>query len=78
MITTTVSDFIRKKQKSESVQESARKMKEKNVSSLLVVGKDGNPKGLITERDLVRKACINDITLSSEKQRVNVFSSNYY
>jgi CBS domain-containing protein len=27
--------------------------KEKNVSSLLVVGKDGNPKGLITERDLV-------------------------
>jgi CBS domain-containing protein len=50
---------------SESVQESARKMKEKNVSSLLVVGKDGNPKGLITERDLVRKACINDIRLST-------------
>lgn len=29
---------------SESVQESARKMKEKNVSSLLVVHKDGTPK----------------------------------
>jgi predicted transcriptional regulator len=57
MMTTTVSDFMRKKietiGESESVQESARKMKEKNVSSLLVVGKDGNPKGLITERDLV-------------------------
>lgn len=38
---------------SESVQESARKMKEKNVSSLLAVHKDGSPKGLITERDLV-------------------------
>jgi CBS domain-containing protein len=73
MITTTVSDFMRKKietiGESESVQESARKMKEKNVSSLLVVDKDGNPKGLITERDLVRKGCINDIPLSTVKNR---------
>jgi len=73
MMTTTVSDFMRKKietiGESESVQESARKMKEKNVSSLLVVGKDGNPKGLITERDLVRKACINDIRLSTVTNR---------
>ncbi len=72
-MTTTVSDFMRKKietiGESESVQESARKMKEKNVSSLLVVGKDGNPKGLITERDLVRKACINDIRLSTVTNR---------
>jgi CBS domain-containing protein len=69
MTTTTVNDFMRKKietiGESESVQESARKMKEKNVSSLLVVDKDGNPKGLITERDLVRKVCINDIRLST-------------
>jgi CBS domain-containing protein len=73
MMTTTVSDFMRRKietiGESESVQESARKMKEKNVSSLLVVGKDGNPKGLITERDLVRKACINDIRLSTVTNR---------
>jgi CBS domain-containing protein len=73
MMTTTVSDFMRKKietiGESESVQESARKMKEKNVSSLLVVGKDGNPKGLITERDLVRKACINNIRLSTVTNR---------
>lgn len=73
MITTTVSDFMTKKietiGESESVRESARKMKEKNVSSLLVVDKDGNPKGLITERDLVRKACINDIPLSAVTNR---------
>jgi CBS domain-containing protein len=73
MTTTTVSDFMRKKietiGESDSVQESARKMKEKNVSSLLVVDKDGNPKGLITERDLVRKACINDIHLSTVTNR---------
>ena len=42
---------------------------EKNVSSLLIVDKDGNPKGLITERDLVRKACINDIRLSTVTNR---------
>ena len=73
MITTTVTDFMTKKietiRESESVQESAKKMKEKNVSSLLVVDKDGNPKGLITERDLVRKACINDIPLSTVTNR---------
>jgi CBS domain-containing protein len=73
MMTTTVIDFMRRKietiGESESVQESARKMKEKNVSSLLIVDKDGNPKGLITERDLVRKACINDIRLSTVTNR---------
>lgn len=72
-MTTIVSDFMRKKietiTESESPQESARKMKEKNVSSLLVVDKDGNPKGLITERDLVRKACINDVRLSTMTNR---------
>ena len=64
-------------EESDSVQESAKKMKEKNVSSLLVVDKDGNSKGLITERDLVRKTCINDIPLSTVTNRVNVFTSNY-
>jgi CBS domain-containing protein len=72
-MTTTVSDFMRKKietiEESDSVQKSAKKMKEKNVSSLLVVDKNGNPKGLITERDLVRKACINDIPLSTVTNR---------
>ena len=66
-MTTTVSDFMRKK--IETIEESAKKMKEKNVSSLLVVDKNGNSKGLITERDLVRKACINDIPLSTVTNR---------
>ena len=43
-----------------SVQEAAKKMKEKNVSSLVVVDANNRPQGLITERDLVRKVCIND------------------
>ena len=35
-------------------------MKDKNVSSLVVVDANNRPQGLITERDLVRKVCIND------------------
>ena len=31
----------------------------KNVSSLLVLDRDGKPTGLVTERDLVRKVCVN-------------------
>jgi len=64
-MTITVSDFMRKKletiEASASVQEAAKKMKDKNVSSLVVVDVDGKPQGLVTERDLVRKVCINDV-----------------
>lgn len=49
---------------SASVQEAANKMKEKNVSSLVVVDENGRPLGLITERDLVRKICIRDVYTS--------------
>jgi CBS domain-containing protein len=45
----------------DSVQEAAKRMKDKNVSSLVVIGTDGKPEGLVTERDLVRKVCINDV-----------------
>jgi signal-transduction protein with cAMP-binding, CBS, and nucleotidyltransferase domain len=47
---------------SNSAQEAAKKMRDKNVSSLLVVdnSNDGKPMGIVTERDLVRKVCIND------------------
>ena len=48
-----------------SVMEAARKMKEKNVSSLVVVDNEKRPLGIITERDLVRKACINDVRTSA-------------
>jgi CBS domain-containing protein len=34
-----------------SVQEAAKKMKDNNVSSLVVVDGDGEPQGLVTERD---------------------------
>ena len=35
-------------------------MKDKNVSSLIVVDGNRKPQGSVTERDLVRKVCIND------------------
>ena len=59
IVMTTITDSMRKKletiEKSASVQEAAKKMTDKNVSSLIVVGPDGKPQGLVTERDLVRK-----------------------
>lgn len=51
-------------EEADSIQETAMKMRDKNVSSLLVVDKDGKPTGIVTERDLVRKVCVNDIRLS--------------
>lgn len=73
MTSTTISDFMRKRIETigelETVQGTARKMKDKNVSSLLVVDKDGKPVGLITERDLVRKACVRDVRLSAMTNR---------
>lgn len=47
-----------------SVQETAKKMKDTNVSSLLIVDNEGKPLGLVTERDLARKVCINDVYTS--------------
>jgi CBS domain-containing protein len=47
---------------SNSAQEAAKKMRDKNVSSLLVIdnNNNGKPIGIVTERDLVRKVCVND------------------
>ncbi|MDQ3975895.1 MAG: CBS domain-containing protein, partial [Thermoproteota archaeon] len=42
-----------------SAQEASKKMRDKNVSSLLVMDGD-KPVGIVTERDLVRKACVSD------------------
>ena len=44
-----------------SIRETAMKMRDKNVSSLLVLDRDGKPTGLVTERDLVRKVCVNNV-----------------
>ncbi len=64
-MTITVSDVMRKGvdtiEEAASIQETAMKMRDKNVSSLLVVDRDGKPTGLVTERDVVRKVCVNDI-----------------
>jgi len=67
-MTETLRDFMRKKlitiEESASVQEAANRMKDKNVSSLVVVDEISRPLGLITERDLVRKVCIHDVSTS--------------
>jgi CBS domain-containing protein len=68
-MTLTISDITRKKletiEEMASVQEAAKKMKDKNVSSLVVVDTNGKPQGLVTERDLARKVCINDVRTST-------------
>lgn len=72
-MTLTLSDIMRKKlesiEQTNSVQEAAKKMKDKNVSSLLVVDSDGKPQGLVTERDLVRKVCIKDTSTSTVRNK---------
>ena len=64
IMTSTISDIMRKKlisvEDSATVQEAAKKMMDKNVSSLVVVDEKSRPIGLVTERDLVRKVCIQD------------------
>ncbi len=67
-MTLNVSDMMTKKlisiEATASVQETAKKMKDASVSSLLIVDNEGNPLGLVTERDLARKVCINDVYTS--------------
>jgi CBS domain-containing protein len=67
-MTETVNDFMRKSlitiEESASVQEAANRMKDKNISSLVVVDEISRPLGLITERDMVRKVCIHDVPTS--------------
>jgi CBS domain-containing protein len=68
--TTTVNDFMTRKfetiQEADSVKQAAKKMKDKNVSSLVVVDTYSNPIGLVTERDIVRNA------FALEEQDVNI------
>lgn len=66
---TTLRDIMRKRLEtiddSDSVQGAAKKMKDKDVSSLIVVDRVGKPQGLVTERHLVTKVCINDTFTSA-------------
>jgi CBS domain-containing protein len=67
-MTITVSDMMTKKLEtigeSSSIQDAAKRMRDTNVSSLVVVDSEGKPRGIVTERDIVRKACVNDVSTS--------------
>ena len=58
----------------DNAQEAARKMKHNNVSSLVVVDKNDQAVGIVTERDLVREVCVQD---ASSNQHIikNIMSS---
>ena len=64
-MTIVVRDLMRKNPytvaESASIQDTAIIMNDKKVSSLVILDEDNNPVGLVTERDLVRKVCINDL-----------------
>jgi len=45
---------------SKTAKDAAKKMMDKNVSSLLVVDQDDTLVGIVTERDIVRGVCIHD------------------
>jgi len=69
MLMASVSDILRKKLESveerTSIREVAKKMKDRNVSSLVVVDTNGKPVGIVTERDIITKVCINDVPTST-------------
>jgi CBS domain-containing protein len=64
-MTMSVADIMKKKletiEEVASIQQTAKKMKEKNISSVVVIDANGIPQGLVTERDLARKVCINNV-----------------
>jgi CBS domain-containing protein len=61
----TVSQVMRTKletvNQSNTAQEAAKRMRDKRVSSLVVIDKKEAPIGIVTERDLVRQVCSKDI-----------------
>jgi CBS domain-containing protein len=67
-MTITVSDMMTKKletiEESSSIQDAAKRMRDTNVSSLVVVDSEGKLRGIVTERDIIRKACVNDVSTS--------------
>ena len=69
----TVSGIMRKRletiEATSSVKQAAKKMKDKNVSSLVVVDENGRPQGLVSERDLVTKVCTTDIPVNTMKNK---------
>lgn len=70
---TTINGIMRKQLETidaiASVQQAAKKMKDRNVSSLVVVDENGKPQGLVSERDLVTKVCTTDVPVHSIKNK---------
>ena len=60
----TVYDLIARKlesiEKTISVQEAGSIMRDKDVSSLVILDREGRPEGVLTERDIVRKICTSE------------------
>ena len=52
-----------------SAQQAAKKMKDKNISSLVVVDENGKAKGIVSERDLVTKVCTTDVSVNTIKNK---------
>lgn len=72
-MTMKVADIMRKRletiEEILSIRDLAKKMNDKNVISLVVVDINGKPQGIVTERDLVRKVCVNDVRTSTVTNR---------
>src|SRR5215213_4973607 len=62
-----------------SAREASKKMRDNNVSSLVVIDDSNNkPTGIVTERDLVRKVCVNDTSSDNSSRSMlikNIMSS---
>src|SRR5215475_4945669 len=50
---------------SNTAQEAAKKMRDKKISSLVVIDDGNKPIGIVTERDLVRRVCTKDVSSNS-------------
>ena len=79
MSTANVGDFMTRRVETISaascVQEAAKKMKDKDISSLVVVDDRNKPLGLITERDIVRKvASVYDSVTISRMKNADILS----
>jgi signal-transduction protein with cAMP-binding, CBS, and nucleotidyltransferase domain len=50
---------------SNSAQKASKKMRDKNISSLVVIDNYNKAAGIVTERGLVRKVCVSDACSSN-------------
>jgi signal-transduction protein with cAMP-binding, CBS, and nucleotidyltransferase domain len=50
-----------------SAQDVAQMMAKKKVGSVIIINKKGNPIGIVTERDIVKRVCLKDVAASRIK-----------